>query len=53
MNIKEGMNIKTTPEPKRSVMDDWEKARTGEMTFKAFADKWLPYAPLQKDLDKT
>jgi hypothetical protein len=22
---------------------DWEKARSGEISFKTFADKWLPY----------
>jgi hypothetical protein len=27
------------------VLSDWEKTRNGEMLFKTFADKWMPYLP--------
>ena len=30
------------------ILADWEKARNGGISFKDFADKWMPY--LEEDL---
>ena len=29
-----------------SAVDDFDKVRNGNMSFKTFADKWMPYAEL-------
>ena len=31
---------------REEALSDWEKTRRGEISFKIFADKWLPYLPL-------
>lgn len=29
--------------------EDWEDVRSGRISFKIFADRWLPYIPMNKE----